>query len=84
VRAALVDLRNAYRSLELAERSAEFARQRVELAQEKFRLGSLSFADLQRFIDDAAREERAAIDARFAWINAVIALEQHVGERVRP
>jgi len=84
VRAALVDLRNAYRAVELAERSAELARQRVELAQEKFRLGSISFADLQRFIDDAAREERAAMDARFAWINAVIALEQQVGGQVRP
>ena len=84
VRAALVDLHNAYRAVELAERSAELARQRVELAQEKFRLGATSFADLQRFIDDAAREERAAMDARFAWINAVIALERQVGGRVRP
>ncbi len=84
VRAALVDLRNTYRAVELAERSAELARQRVELAQEKFRLGSISFADLQRFIDDAAREERAAVDARFAWIGAVIALERQVGGRVRP
>ena len=84
VRAALVDLRNAYRAVDLAERSAELARQRVELAQEKYRLGAISFADLQRFIDDAAREERAAVDARFAWINAVIALEQQVGGQVRP
>lgn len=84
VRAALVDLRNAHRAVELAERSAELARQRVELAQEKFRLGATSFADLQRFIDDAAREERAAVDARFTWINAVIALERLVGGQVRP
>jgi len=84
VRAALVDLRNAHRAVDLAERSAELARQRVELAQEKYRLGVISFADLQRFIDDAAREERAAMDARFAWVNAVIMLEQHVGGRVRP
>ncbi|HEX7090444.1 MAG TPA: TolC family protein [Longimicrobiales bacterium] len=84
VRASLVDLRNAYRSLQLAERSAELARQRVELGQEKFRLGAISFTDLQRFIDDAAREERAAVDARFALINALIALERHVGGTVRP
>jgi outer membrane protein len=84
VRAALVDLRNAYRSLQLAERAAELARQRVELGQEKFRLGAISFTDLQRFIDDAAREERAAVDARFAVINALIAVERHVGGTVRP
>ncbi|HEY8468928.1 MAG TPA: TolC family protein [Longimicrobiales bacterium] len=84
VRAALVDLRNAYRSLQLAERSAELARQRVELGQEKFRLGAISFTDLQRFIDDVAREERAAVDARFALINALIAVERHVGGTVRP
>lgn len=82
VRSAHVDLVNAYRSLRLAEESARFSRDRLELAQEKFRLGAVSFTELQNVTDRTAQAERAALDARFAFVVARIALEERLGHRL--
>src|SRR5690606_21364736 len=72
VRSAHIDLVNAYRSLELAEESAQLSRDRLELAQEKFRLGAISFTELQNVTDRTAQAERSALDARFSFISARI------------
>jgi outer membrane protein len=79
VRNAHTDLGNAHRSLELAEQSAALSRERLELAQEQFRLGALSFTDLQNVIDRTAQAERSELDARFAFVAARIALEEQLG-----
>ena len=44
--------------------------------------GAVSFVELQNAIDGAARAEREAIDARFAFVNARISLEAKVGKEV--
>ena len=83
VRSAMIDLENAWASLQLAERSADLSRQRVELTQEKYRLGgNVSFLDLQNVIDQAANAERQALQARFNFERARVNLEQLVGREV--
>jgi outer membrane protein len=79
VRSAHIDLVNAHRSLELAEQSAALSRERLELAQEKFRLGAISFTELQNVIDRTAQAARGALDARFAFVAARIGLEEQLG-----
>ena len=82
VRSAHIDLLNAYRSLQLAAQSAQFSRDRLELAQEKFRLGAVSFTELQNVTDRTAQAERAELDARFAFVTARIGLEEKLGSPI--
>jgi outer membrane protein len=85
VRTALIDLENAYRSHLHAERSLALSQERLELTEERYRTGgAVSFIDLQNAIDGAARAERQAIDARFAFVNTLVTLEAKVGKEVRP
>ena len=79
VRAAHIDLASAHRSLELAELSARFSEERLELAQEKYRLGAIGFTELQNVIDRTAQARRDALDARFGFLAARIALEERLG-----
>lgn len=79
VRAAHIDLANAHRALELAELSAWLSRERLELAQEKYRLGAIGFTELQNVIDRTAQAQRDAIDARFGFVSARVALEERLG-----
>lgn len=83
IRSALIDLENAFRSVELADRAARLAAERLELSQEQYRLGTLSFTELQNVIDQAAQEERQALQARHAFEVARVALEQRVGRELR-
>jgi outer membrane protein len=82
VRAALIDLENAYRTLQLAELNAELSRERQELTQEQYRLGGISFTDLQNVIDRKAQAERQALDARFGVHFARLNLEERLGSRL--
>lgn len=85
IRAALVELRNAYDSHRHAERSLALSQERLELTEERYRAGgAISFIDLQYAIDAAARAKRRAIDARFAFFDALVALEARIGREVRP
>ena len=79
VRARLIDLRGAWESYRLAERTSEIAEERLRLAREEYRLASRNFSDLQSAIEEATIERRAAINARFEFVAARIALEQVVG-----
>jgi outer membrane protein len=82
VRAAVIDLANAHRSLRLAEQNAELSRERQELTQEQYRLGGVTFTELQNVIDRTAQAERQALDARFAFILARLNLEARLGARL--
>lgn len=84
VREALIDVENAYRSLELAEHAAELSRRRLEMAQERYQLGETSFTELQQLIERTAREERGAIQARLVYARALATLEERVGGGVQP
>ena len=79
VRSGLIDLRGAWDSYRLAERSSEIAEERLRLAREEYRLTSVTFSDLQLAIEGAAIERRTAINARYDFIAARIALDRVVG-----
>lgn len=79
VRAAVIDLENAYRQLALAEQKAALSAQRLELATEQYRLGALDFLRLQRVIDETSNAERQALDARYGFVRARVALEEKLG-----
>jgi outer membrane protein TolC len=83
VRVALIDLNNAWRSLESARRSATLSTERVRLAGEQYRLGTLTFVDLQQIIDSDAQAQRATLNARFNFTNALLALEELLGGPLR-
>jgi outer membrane protein len=76
VRGALIDLENAYRTVQLAERGRDLARRRLELANQQFRIGALKYVDLEGVIEQAADAERVAINARYDFAAARATLEE--------
>ncbi|HEX5727047.1 MAG TPA: TolC family protein [Longimicrobiaceae bacterium] len=82
VRSALIELENAFRAAGNAERSLRLNRQRLELAQEQYRLGALSFTELQDAVSGTATAEREALKARFTFAAALATLEEKVGAPV--
>ena len=84
VRSALIDLENAQQGLQVRRRVASLSRQRVELERERFRLGSITFTNLQQIIEQAAAQERALVNAEYAFAAALVTLEEQLGEPVAP
>jgi outer membrane protein len=80
VRSAIIDLQSAYRRVQSAEARAALQRERLAAGQEEYRLGTLQggFLQLQQFTDAAAQGERLALDARFEFARALVALEQRI------
>jgi outer membrane protein len=83
VRVALIDLNNAWRSLESARRSATLSTERARLAGEQYKYGTLTFVELQQIIDRDAQAQRATLNARFNFTNALLALEELLGGPLR-
>ncbi len=84
VRSALLELENQHESLRLAERSAEIAAEALRLAREEYRLGSRSFEDLRAAFDREADTRRQVIQARHSFVDALLSLEEAVGQPVGP
>ncbi|HSG47759.1 MAG TPA: TolC family protein, partial [Longimicrobiales bacterium] len=84
VRTELINLDNQYRALGLATRSLEIAGEAVRLAREEYRLGTRTFEQLQETVTQEADARRQVIQARFGFMDALLALEEAVGERVGP
>jgi len=84
VRAAVIDVQNAYQALRLAERGSALSSERLRLARERYAIGAISFANLQILIDRASQDERQLTNARYAFAEAVVALEERAGRPVRP
>ncbi len=82
VRSAFIDLENSYRQVQLAERSADLGRQRLIMAQEEYQLGTRTFTELQQVVQITARDEREALRARLSWANALVTLEELVGQPI--
>jgi outer membrane protein len=79
VRSELINLRNQYESMRLATRSRDIAGQATALAREEYRLGARTFEQLQETVRQEADARRQVIQARFAFVDALIALESAVG-----
>jgi len=84
VRSNLVALQNAWRTLQIADRSEEIAQQATALAREEYALGLLTFEELQETVEQEATARRQALTSRYAFVDALIALEESVGVPVRP
>ncbi|HET7583688.1 MAG TPA: TolC family protein [Gemmatimonadaceae bacterium] len=84
VRAALIDLRNAYRREQTAERAVQLSRERVELARQKYQVGAIDFTQLQAVVDRAQQDERNAVEALFTFVVARVTLEEKLGRSVGP
>ena len=79
VRSAHIDLQNAYRTAQLAEERAALERERLAAGQEEYRLGGITYFQLQQYADGAASADRQALSARFDFVRATIALEEKIG-----
>lgn len=84
VRGALLELENQHESLRLAERSAGIAAEALRLAREEYRLGSRSFEDLRAAFDREADTRRQVIQARHSFVDALLSLQEAVGQPVGP
>jgi outer membrane protein TolC len=82
VRSAFIDLENAFAMFQIQTRSRDLNSRRLELAQEQYRLGAVTFIDLQRYIDDVAQAERDLVNRQLDFANALVSLDQQVGRRI--
>lgn len=80
VRSRFISLETGWAGYQIALRSQEIAEERLRLAREQFRLGSRTFSELQRDIDDAANAEREVINQLFGFAEARANLEETVGD----
>ncbi|MGD2067865.1 MAG: TolC family protein, partial [Gemmatimonadota bacterium] len=83
VRTELLNLQNQYETLLLNRRSLEIAEEALELAREEYRLGTLTFQELQQSVQDEADARRQVTTARFGFVGALLNLEDAVGVTVR-
>jgi outer membrane protein len=79
VRAGLADLEQAYRRLQANQEIATISAQQVRLAEEQLRAGSLTFLQFQQVIDANATAQRQVVEARFAFLQYRVALEERLG-----
>jgi outer membrane protein len=83
VRGALLELSNQWESLRVVRRTAEIAGEALRLAREEYRIGTRTFEDLRQTIDQEADTRRQVIEARYAFVDALLDLEAAVGTEVR-
>jgi outer membrane protein len=81
VRTALIDLHNAYRTVQIRELTANLRGEQLNMAQEEYRRGvtGMDFFRLQQIVNEEATAQRDLLDARFNFVTAVIALEERLG-----
>jgi outer membrane protein TolC len=83
VRGSLLELQSQWETLRVSERAGQIAEQALELAREEYRLGTRTFEALRQSIDEEAATRRQVIQARYAFADALLDLEEAVGARVR-
>ncbi|MGH7558046.1 MAG: TolC family protein [Gemmatimonadota bacterium] len=82
VRSRFLDLRAAWRELQLEEETALMARERSDLAREKYEIGAIDFTRLQEVVDGATASERALVQRRFDYYRAMAELERAAGRPI--
>lgn len=82
VRSRFLDLRAAWRELEVEEETSAMARERSELAREKYEVGAIDFTRLQDVVDGAMAAERALVQRRFDYHRAMAELERAAGRPI--
>jgi outer membrane protein len=84
VRTQLINLNNQHQLVALATRSLDIAGETVRLAREEYRLGTRTFEQLQEAVTQEADARRQVIQARYGFVDALLALEEAVGQRLGP
>ncbi len=79
VRAGLIDLRNAFRTVQINVGALEVAEERLRLVREEYRLAVKSIEDLLDAVDAAATARRDVVSSRYDYVTARIALEEAIG-----
>lgn len=79
VRNRLEELRRRRERLELLREKLDLARERVEVTREQYRLGDVSYLDLQRVIEGRDAAERERIAERYDYLRAWAELERVTG-----
>ena len=79
VRNRVEELQRRRERLTLIRRKLEVAQERVEVMRERFRLGDVSYLELQRVIEQLDAAERERIDERYAYLTAWAELERVTG-----
>jgi outer membrane protein TolC len=82
VRSRFLDLRAAWRELQIEEETAAMARERADLAREKHEVGAIDFTRLQEVVDGATASERALVQRRFEYHRAMAELERAMGRPI--
>lgn len=83
VRAGLIDLESAHAALRIQAQALAVAEERLRIAREEYRLAGRDFEGLQTAVRDAATARRQELEARYAFVQARIDLEEVVGAPVR-
>lgn len=79
VRDRVEELRRRRERLGMLRRMLELARERVEVKREQFRLGDVSYLELQQVIEQLNATERQRITERYAYLRAWAELELVTG-----
>lgn len=79
VRDGVEELRRRRERLDLLRRKLELTRERLEVTRERFRLGDVSYLELQQVIESLSGAERERISERYAYLRAWAELERASG-----
>ena len=84
VRGALLELNNQYQTLQTNQQAEHIAQEALRLAREEYRIGTRTFTELRADVNNEADARRQLITARYAFVDALVTLEEAVGTAVAP
>lgn len=83
VRSALVTLQNQYDNLVASQRSLDIAERSLEMSREEYRVGAITFEQLQSAVNNVATSRRDILTGQYGFVDAVFQLEQAIGSRIQ-
>jgi hypothetical protein len=81
VRAAVIDLRSAYRLLRIAGENLLNARLQVEIAQDGLTANTINYFNYQTVVDAASDAERNVLTQQLNVLSRQLVLDQLLGNR---